>query len=378
MSATILTNARIVTADAVVSGTLVVADGRIVAVDSGRSGAPGARDMEGDYLLPGLVELHTDNLERHTTPRPAVHWPRMAAVLAHDGQMAAAGITTVLDAVRLGCTIDDGESLESLAATIEAIEQARNRGLGRAEHFIHLRCEIGCADTLEQFEALVDAPLVRLVSVMDHTPGQRQFVDPERLRVYYTRKYGMSDERFDRFTAERREAQARYARRHRAGIVEHAQQRGIALASHDDATPEHVAEAIAEGMSIAEFPTSLEAAELAHRYGLAVLVGGPNVVLGGSHSGNIAATDLVNAGLADIVSSDYVPSSLMQAAFAIARGEADLPRAVAMVSSRPARAVGMADRGALTPGSRADVARVRAVDGLPQVREVLRGGERVI
>jgi alpha-D-ribose 1-methylphosphonate 5-triphosphate diphosphatase len=361
-----------------VAGTLVIDGAAIKTVQPGRSNAATAVDLDGDYLVPGLVELHTDNLERHTTPRPKVQWPRLSAALAHDAQMAAAGITTVLDAIRLGRTIEDGESLESLSETMDAIRQAQDQGLARAEHFFHLRCEISCAETLQQFQKLVDAPLLKLVSVMDHTPGQRQFVDPERLRVYYTRKYGMTDERFAAFTAERMEAQARYAQRYRSEIVELSHQRGIALASHDDAKPEHVAEAIAEGMVIAEFPTTLEAAELAHRYGMAVLVGGPNIVLGGSHSGNIAATDLVRAGTADIVSSDYVPSSLMQAAFTIAGGEQRLPQALSMVSSKPARAVGLADRGELAAGQRADVVRVRVADDMPQVREVLRAGRRVV
>lgn len=375
---TIYTNARIVTATETIDGTLVVDKGRIAGIEPGRSHAPNAIDMDGDLIVPGLVELHTDNLEKHTQPRPKVHWPTASAVLAHDAQMAAAGITTVLDAVRLGRTIDDGECIDALAGTIDAITRAQESGMTRAAHFLHLRCEVCCPETLEHYQILQDAKLLRLVSIMDHTPGQRQFVDPERLRVYYTKKYAMNDAQFDAFTAERQEMHDRYAARHRSGIVSLARAKGIALASHDDATPAHVDESVADGMTIAEFPTTIAAADRSHRNGMAVLIGGPNVVLGGSHSGNIAAVDLVRAGVADIVSSDYVPTSLMHAAFLLAEDAGSLPAALAMVSRNPARAVGLQDRGELAPDQLADFARVRRVNGTPQIRAVWREGLRVV
>jgi alpha-D-ribose 1-methylphosphonate 5-triphosphate diphosphatase len=373
-----LTNARIVTATEVIRGTLVVADGRILSVDTGLSGLRDAVDVEDDYVLPGLVELHTDNLEKHTRPRPGVRWPTVSAVLAHDAQMASGGITTVLDAVRLGGTIDGGEDVEGLSDTISAIGRARESGLARADHLLHLRCEVSSADTLDQFRIVGRTPLLRLVSIMDHTPGQRQFVDRNRLKLYYTKKYGFSDEAFEAFAAERQAAHDRFAARYRAEITAICRDSGCALASHDDGTPAHVDEAVSDGMTVAEFPTTLEAARLSHAAGLAVLVGSPNVVLGGSHSGNIAATDLVRAGVADILSSDYVPASLVQSIYALARDGLPLPQAAAMASYNPARAVGLTDRGELVAGLRADFIRVRELDGLPQVREVWREGKRVV
>jgi alpha-D-ribose 1-methylphosphonate 5-triphosphate diphosphatase len=294
--------------------------------------------------------------------------------------MAAAGITTVLDALRLGDAFEGCASLEAVTKPLAAIVQAETAGAMRAAHFLHLRCEIGCAETLDLFHQLVDTPSLRLVSVMDHTPGQRQFVDPEKLRFYYTKKYGMTDAEFDIFSARRIEAGARYSARHRAEIVGLARIRGRALASHDDATDIHVAEAVRDGMTVAEFPTTLAAARASHENGLAVMVGGPNLVLGGSHSGNIAARDLARAGCVDIVSSDYVPNSLMQAAFKLAAEPIgmDLPAAVRTVSLNPARSVGFDDRGALEAGQRADLVRVRVVDGEPVVRSVWRDGKRVV
>lgn len=377
----IFTNGQLVTPGEVIAhGTLTVRAGRIASAEPGTSALANAIDLEGDYLLPGLVELHTDNLERHMSPRPGVHWPTIGAVLAHDAQMAAAGITTVLDALRLGDAFEGCAELEAVTKPLEAIVHAEAGGATRAAHFLHLRCEIGCAETLDLFHQLVDTPSLRLVSVMDHTPGQRQFVDPEKLRFYYTKKYGMTDAEFNTFSAHRIEASARYSARHRAEIVGLTRMRGRALASHDDATTDHVAEAVRDGMTVAEFPTTLTAARVSHDSGLAVMVGGPNLVLGASHSGNIAARELASAGCVDIVSSDYVPNSLMQAAFKLAAAPIglDLPAAVRTVSLNPARSVGLDDRGALEPDRRADLVRVRVVDGEPVVRGVWRDGVRVV
>src|ERR1700747_3497065 len=145
MNETILTNAVIVTGDETFPGSLVVRDGMIAAVERGRSAVGGAIDLDGDYLLPGLIELHTDNLEKHVAPRPGVRWPMRGAVLAHDAQIAAAGITTVYDALTV-CEVRDNavraDMLQDAAATIGT---AQRDGLLRAEHFLHMRCEVGHA-----------------------------------------------------------------------------------------------------------------------------------------------------------------------------------------------------------------------------------------
>jgi len=382
MTETILSGARIVTADAVLdSGTLVLEGERILAVEPGRSHAPGAIDASGETLLPGFVELHTDTLERHFGPRPGVRWPALHATLAHDAQIAAAGITTVLDAVALGDIFQGTDRILGLKAMMAAIREAGAASLTRSEHLLHLRCEVTHDGIVGLLTELADLPEVRLVSVMDHTPGQRQFVDHEVLKAYYQKKYGMSDEAFARFKAERMAAHHRYAQAHRRAVVEIARSHGLALASHDDATEAHVAEAVADGMTIAEFPTTLEAAGASHGAGLAVLIGGPNLVLGGSHSGNIAAADLARGRLVDVVSSDYVPTSILPAAMRLTEPAIgmDLPAAIRCISFNPARAVGLDDRGALAPGLRADLVRARPMpeDGL-MVAEVWRGGRRVL
>jgi alpha-D-ribose 1-methylphosphonate 5-triphosphate diphosphatase len=380
MSEQIYANARIVTPTREFVGSMAILDGRIAAIDEGRCTVPGATDFEGDYLLPGFVELHTDNLEKHFNPRPGVKWPPSAAVVAHDAQIVAAGITTVFDALSLGDIFEGSHRVKNLNEMVGGIRDARDAGALKADHFLHLRCELSFASVLELYEAMMDDPDVRIVSIMDHTPGQRQFVDVDKYRHYYIKKYGLTDAEFEEFLAARRADQQKYSDKHRRAILERAHTRAHILASHDDATAEHVAESAESGMIIAEFPTTLEAARASHENGLAVLMGGPNVVLGGSHSGNIAARELAEHKVLDIISSDYVPSCLVQVPFKLADAHIglDLPTTVGYVSRNPARAAGLDDRGEIAVGGRADFLRVRKKDGLAVVRSAWRAGARIV
>ena len=372
----ILENARIVLPDRLVEGWVAVRGGLIESLGSGPAPARGL-DLGGDILIPGLVELHTDNLEGHVRPRPKVRWHLPSAVLAYDAQLASAGITTVFDSLRVGSEDNDTLGAETLDLA-EAIAQAQAAQMLRAEHFTHLRCEICTHDVVEGTRAFLERYPVQLLSLMDHTPGQRQFRDVEKLLVYYRGK-GRPEEELQAFVADKKRRQADFGQAHRDALVTLARGRGIALASHDDATPEEVAQAKADGASVAEFPVTLEAAQAARASGIAVLMGAPNLVRGGSHSGNIAAIELAEAGHLDILSSDYVPGSLIQGAFELTQKlpQITLPAAIATVTDAPARAVGLADRGRIAPGLRADFVRVRLVGPQPVVRSVWRQGERV-
>ena len=377
---TVLTNARIVTAECEFEGTVVLRDGRIDELSDETCRAAGAIDLEGDFLLPGFVELHTDNLEKHFAPRPGVKWPSVPALMAHDTQIAAAGITTVFDSLALGDVRGETDRVRNKERMIEAICAASERKLTRADHRLHLRCEIIAEDAVETVDRWIDLPLVGLVSINDHTPGQRQFLDPEKLRLYHTKKYGMTDAEFEIFQAQSIALHEKNAARHRSEIVARAQARALPIASHDDATEEHVREAVQNGMTIAEFPTTQEAAQASNEAGLAILVGAPNLVLGGSHSGNIAAIDLFEAGRADILSSDYVPASLVEGVFKLPQSGIGitLAQAVRFASLNPARAVGLNDRGEIAPGKIADLVRVRVVENAPVVRSVWREGQRIV
>lgn len=383
-AAAVFHNARMVLPSEVVQGTLSVQNGRINALASGGTSALQGIDCGGDYLLPGLVEVHTDNFERHLMPRPKVQWAQMPALLAHDAEIAAAGITTVLDALGVGEADIDSLRGSAWSGVLSTIDTCTERGLLRADHHLHVRCELPAPNTIELFGPFHDHPRLLLISLMDHTPGQRQWENINQARTYYTGKKGWSHEKFERQVQLAATLQAQYAEPHRAYFVAYCRTHGIALASHDDTTVAHVAQAHAEGACMSEFPTTLAAAQAAREHGLLTVMGGPNVVRGGSHSGNVAAAELARQGLLDILSSDYVPGSLLSAVMRLVHDDLlSLPEAVATVTRNPARAAGMLDRGELVPGLRADLIQVHIAelpDGSQQavVRSVWREGLRVL
>jgi len=376
---TVIGNARIVLADRVIErGWIAFANGQIA--EFGEGDAPdGADDARGDLIMPGLVELHTDHLEAHFMPRPKVFWDPVAAVISYDGQLATSGITTVLDSVRVGCE-ENSRGIDSHAGLlVDSIASAGKEGLLRVDHFLHLRCEIPMPTVVEEAKVLLEKPNVRLMSLMDHTPGQRQFRDEEKLRTYYRGKGGQNDAELDVMFAKRLACQQQYAAGNMRAIVALAHTRNIPLASHDDTTLDNATEAVMDRVSVAEFPTTLEAAHALHQAGVGILMGAPNVVRNGSHSGNIAAIDLAREGMLDILSSDYVPSSLLMGALQLATKvpSIDLAAAVRTVTKRPAEAVGLPDRGEIAVGKRADIIRVHVSRDVPVVRSVWREGHRV-
>ena len=377
MSEQVFRNARVVLGDEMIEGSILIRDGVIAAIESGS--AQSGEDFGGDYLIPGLVELHTDHLETHYRPRPGVFWDALSALHAHDVQIAGSGITTVFDAVRIGSDPDLPDMGQHVEALTGAIDSGRTGGWLRAEHFVHLRCELPTRDVIEQFEAHAAHPHTRLASIMDHTPGQRQFRSMEAYRLFYKDKMGRNQAELDAYLDARQAEHDRYSAPNRAHLVARARELHLPLASHDDTTLAHIEEGVSDGVAISEFPTTLEAAAAAHDAGLAILMGAPNVVRGRSHSGNISATDLVKAGLLDILSSDYVPFALLQAAFVLPQrvdGLA-LPQALATVTKNPAKAAGLDDRGEIAIGKRADLVRVQVVGERPIVRSVWREGIRV-
>jgi alpha-D-ribose 1-methylphosphonate 5-triphosphate diphosphatase len=376
---TVFTNGKIVTPGEVFSGTLRVAEGVIQEVDPGVSRLSSAVDLEGDYLLPGLIELHTDALERHFVPRPGVRWPETAAVLSHDAAIMAAGITTVFDALALGDTQENSERILELDTMAGSVKAARAHGLLRVDHFLHLRCEVCYPEVVSLFRSFDGEPLVKLVSLMDHTPGQRQFTRLEKFLQYYQGKFSLSDGEAEELIRRRKENQKKYSREHRETIVGLCRNRGLPLASHDDTTLQHVQEAASEGVVISEFPTTLEAARAAREAGLVILMGAPNMVIGRSHSGNVSALELARSGLLDILSSDYVPSSLLHGAFLLHHKMGwELPEAMQLITLNPARVAGLEDRGELGEGKRADLIQVRDHGGMPVIRRVWRMGRQIL
>lgn len=374
----LIENARIVLADAVVQGWVAVTGSRIAEFGEGKAPERGL-DLEGDYLIPGLVELHTDHLESHYAPRPTIRWHPLGAVLAYDAQIAASGITTVFDSLRAGIDVDGGGLGAELGELAEAIDQARRQQLFRAEHLTHLRCEIPSPDVVETVDSFAARCPVGLISLMDHTPGQRQFRDLSKYLVYYAGKTGKAPHEIEAMIERKMRENGARAAANRSALVRLAKRRAIPLASHDDTTVGEVEQSAREGVVLAEFPTTVESALASHAKGITVMMGAPNLVRGGSHSGNVAAETLARAGVLEILSSDYVPGSLLLAAFDLPRRvpAISLPRAVSTVTKNPARATGLDDRGEIAAGKRADLVRVRLSGGVPVVRQAWREGLRI-
>lgn len=379
MNETVLANATLVLPNEVLRGAVRLADGRIAAIDAGSAVPQGAIDCEGDLLIPGLIELHTDNLERHIEPRPRVNWPHAAAIIAHDAELASVGITTVFDALRVGSVVSNAKANygEYARALADEILDLRAKGALRISHFLHLRAEV-CSETLiDELAKFGPADRIGILSLMDHTPGERQFRDVSKLRDYMQGKHGVTDADFQRHVDDQRALSARLGAVHEAAAVAAARRFGATLASHDDTTAEQVARSAVHGAALAEFPTTRDAARACHDHRIKVMMGAPNLIRGGSHSGNVAAADLAQAGNLDIVSSDYVPSSLLSAALMLGDLWGDLARGIATVTATPAETVGLTDRGHLVPGARADLVRIARVADAAALRGTWVQGRRV-
>ena len=371
---TVLTNAIVVLPGETMLGSVVVQDGMIADVQPGRSGLAAAHDLDGDVLMPGIVDLHTDNLERQVHPRQNARWPSRAAMVAHDSQCAAAGVTTVFDALCVGDLGFDEDRPRTCREGIADLDALAPSGLLKADHYLHLRCELPAAGLPEELGGWAAHPRLRMVSLMDHTPGFGQYHDLDRYcALRRDEASGETRERVARLQAQR----TRWRGPNRRALLDSLAGSPVVLASHDDATEAEIAENLADGIAVSEFPVTARAAHAARAGGMGVIAGAPNLVRGGSHTGNVAVLALLQAGLVDVLASDYVPASLLHAAF-LAAGQAGLglARGVGLVTGAPARMAGLADRGRIRPGLRADLVRVGVHQDLPVVRAVWVTGAR--
>ncbi|WP_321897314.1 alpha-D-ribose 1-methylphosphonate 5-triphosphate diphosphatase [Burkholderia cepacia] len=366
----ILTNANVVTRSECFIGTVKVVGGLIADISHGVSSAAGSVDMEGDYLLPGIIDVHTDHFEKQIMPRAGMTWNSLGATVAHDVQICAAGITTVFDSLIVGA-VGDPERRRLLPLMLEGLDEAREHGLLRAEHLLHLRCDLREPDLLEQFLRYADRPELRFVTVMDDSASR----DVERFRYRERRKNVLESEIEAQIEAAPMSAHIMVD--NRVQIVTHCREANVPFASHDDTTAEHIAEAAAFGARISEFPITMESATAARAAGMAIIAGGPNLVAGRSHVNNVSVRELARNKLIDIICSDYIPGSLLRAIWHLT-GENEglsIPEAVSLGTWRPAEAFGLRDRGEIALGKRADLIRVADWSG-PVVREAWVHGER--
>jgi alpha-D-ribose 1-methylphosphonate 5-triphosphate diphosphatase len=371
--ALVLTGASVVLRDRVVRADLHLDEGQIAGIGEAPPGI--ARlDCADCIILPGFVDLHTDNVERHVEPRPGMFWSPDQAVLAHDAELAGAGITTAFDAITLGRGFPEQTRQEIANRVIRVFDRARGARLLRIDHRLHVRCELSDA-ALPAIIAQLGPVRPSLVSLMNHTPGQRQWRDLSRFHTHYSHRYGLAEPQLRELIAARQGGEATVVpenRQHATALATRAQAR---LASHDDTTAADVDEAAAIGCCLSEFPTSAEAAAQAAARGLAVIAGAPNLVCGASHSGNVSAMDLARSGHVQMLASDYCPSSLLQAVFLLHEREGwPLADAARLVSLAPARAMGLDDRGEIAPGRRADVIVAQQTSLGPVIRETWANG----
>jgi alpha-D-ribose 1-methylphosphonate 5-triphosphate diphosphatase len=376
-----ITNVRAVLADRILEdATVVVEDGRIAAVTDGRVGQPGERTTGcGAFLLPGLVDTHSDGVEREIWPRPAAPFPVDFALRVFEGRLQAAGVTTVFH----GVGFQAKSYQRSIAQAVElcaAIAERRSAGDVPCDHRILHRLEAreehGWDECIARLPQPSDVEPLPLLSFEDHSPGQGQYRDLEKFKRSGDFG-GATGEQLDELVAEYvADAERRSGLRdgHIDTVRALATDGRVRLLAHDLEDAEEVVAAAGWGAAVAEFPLTEGAAAEATRRGMPVVLGAPNVMRGGSHSGNASAEELIGKGLCTGLASDYQPATMLAAAFGLAdRGTCSFPAAVALVTSGPAAVAGLDDRGAIEVGLRADLALVDADGAWPRVRRVWRG-----
>jgi alpha-D-ribose 1-methylphosphonate 5-triphosphate diphosphatase len=354
---------------------VVCEDGVITSVRAGGAAPVGALDGRGSLLLPGIVDVHSDALERDINPRPGTSFPIEFALTAFEGRVRAAGVTTVFHGVGFQDNPGYHRSLEQATAVCAAL--AARAGAGVDHRVLH-RMDVRSPDALDVLLGCLPEPGrgTPLVSLEDHTPGQGQFRDVDRFVAGRMREQpGRTAEEATEIVRERiaaRDALLEYADRNRSRLGDLARTGAIRMLAHDVESPQELAHVRAGGAAVAEFPLTLDAARAAKDAGMPVVMGAPNVIRGGSHSGNVGAREVVDAGLADALASDYAPPTLLAAALRLATdGVVALPAAVGLVTSGAAATAGLADRGALAEGARADLVLVDDSGRWPRVRLVL-------
>lgn len=363
-----ITRARIVVPGDVIVGTVTINDGYITDISPTTARGGHAIDLAEDWLLPGLIDVHTDHLEKHAMPRANVFWEPLSAALSYDAAIAAAGITTAFDSLVVG-SCGDTARRALLPRMIAGLDTARRHGLFKTDHRLHLRFDLLESDLPALAAPWLDRSDLVFLTMLDDSPVR----DPVRFRRLQGKR-GIREDELDDLAATLDKPEA--VARNRAWVIAEGRRRGLAVAGHDDTMAAHIAEAAAAGLTICEFPISLEAAMAAKAAGLNVITGAPNIINGKSHAGNVSVRELLRERAVTVLCSDYVPTGLLRALFHVAADRelgVDLPAAVAMATAAPADLFGLNDRGRIEVGRRADLIRVRVVDGTPVLMQTWRG-----
>jgi alpha-D-ribose 1-methylphosphonate 5-triphosphate diphosphatase len=383
-----ITNATVVLPDRVMEGWAVgIQDGVICHIGPTRevTGLYADEVDAGDaYLMPGIIDLHNDSLETEINPRPETNLPVEFALANLERRLIASGVTTEFHAMAFMNMAKSSRTIDATARRAEYIAAIRRQESRVVDHHILHRLDVWSPESLDaifQSTARLD---VRYVSLNDHTPGQGQYRDlagyMERMTAWRQQRGGAPlspEEVYERIAARAADTETLpfvYRR-----VIEERGEQGIIIASHDDDSPQKVEMQFASGSTICEFPITVDTARRARELGMWIVVGAPNIVRGGSSSGNQDARELFELGLADIICADYHAPSLLVSAFKlISDGLCDLPFAVRTLTLNAAKAVGLERVGAIRMGYRADLTIVRETTrGHPAVEAAFRAGSEV-
>ncbi len=364
---TYITRARIVLFDEILEdASLLIEDGMIRAIcPESDCGAARTINLGQQLLMPGMIDLHCDALEKEVEPRPNVPFPLDFACAQADKRNAAAGVTTVYHALSFA-NDELGVRNNLMAAQIaRSVHAWQPHGL--VDNRVHCRYEITDENGLPILKQLLQENAMHLISMMDHTPGQGQFKDMAAFSHYLSRNYKKTADEVAVIVERKLEA-ASGAFERMSELANAAHKAGISVASHDDDSADRVATMRSIGADISEFPVTLAAAKAAKAAGMYTIYGAPNIVRGMSQSGSMRAIDAIKEGVADCLCADYHPATLIVAVMKIAeQGILNLPQAVRLVTSNPAKAAKLEDRGVIAEGKRADLVAVGHPGGLPQV-----------
>lgn len=375
----LIVNGEVVTPSKVVNGALLVEGTRIseIFAHTVKTSSEKVLDAEGGFILPGLIDLHSDALEKEINPRPQTDIPLDWAIINLDRKFAGWGITSVYHAIMF---TEEIETQRSIGGAVERVGRIvslqRNQEL-LVNHFIHARCDLGDTNGTESICRLIDEDKVNYVSLTEHVPGRGQFAkNPEALRAYYLDRYGLDQKSVDQLLRSKVEG-TKVANANAERVSRKAKERGIILASHDDDSVEKVDHGYHHfGVGISEFPVNVRVAERARELGLRVCMGAPNVVTGKSMSGNVSALETISKGLTDMLCSDYHVPSMLYAIFNLfERGHLGLNDAVNIVSLNPAKAMNKSHLlGSIEEGKQADLVIVKKIHDIPVViRTIVEG-----
>ncbi|MBG1270209.1 alpha-D-ribose 1-methylphosphonate 5-triphosphate diphosphatase [Nostoc sp. WHI] len=363
---TYLTNARIVLSDEVLDdASLLIEDDAIAAINPVSTRGAKTIDLNGKILMPGMIDLHCDAIEKEIEPRPGALFPMNFAVAQIDKRNAMAGITTPFHAISFAHEELGVRNNDIASQVVQSIYAYQPYAL--VDNRVHCRYEITDPTGLPILLNLLAEKYIHLVSLMDHTPGQGQFKDLQAYQNYISRTYKKSAAEAEAM-ANNKVQNAEGAKSRIETLISKALHQNVQVASHDDDTPERVQTIANMGVRLSEFPINLETAKAAKAAGMFTIFGAPNILRGQSQSGSIKAIEAVHHQVASCLCSDYAPGTLLAAVFRLLDiSELNLPQAIALVTHNPAQALELSDRGQISVTNQADLLAVEIVNGLPQV-----------